>query len=141
MAKLQWALTCRDVIVAEGRNAATYRDSVEQLQVSELPSILPAAAFFISTLWRRDDYETPENIRFRVMVKSPDQDVLDETDPMLVDLNQNHLYRAHVPNPKIPINEEGVINFIIQKEIDTGWESVKELPVGISEVSVPVENS
>ena len=140
MAELQWGLTCRDVIIAEGTNAATYRDSIEQLQVSELPSILPAAAFFICTLWRRGDFETPEKIRTRVVAKSPDQDVLGETDPMSVELDQNHLYRAHIPNPKIPINEEGVINFNIQRETDTDWERVKKLPVGISEVSASVEN-
>jgi len=140
MAKLQWGLTCRDVIVAEGTNAATYRDSIEQLQVSELPSILPAASFFISTLWRRDDYETPEKIRTRVVAESPDQDVLGETDPVSIELDQNHLYRAHIPNPKILINEEGVINLIIQRGIDTGWESVKKLPVGIGEASASVES-
>jgi len=140
MARLQWGLTCRDVIIAEGSNAATYRDSIERLQVSELPTILPADAFFISTLWRRDDVETPEKIRTRVAAKSPDQGVQGETDPVSVDLDQYHLYRAHIRNPRILINEEGVIKFIIQREIDTGWEPVKELPVGIDEVSAQVEN-
>lgn len=139
MAELQWALTCRDVIVAQGSNAATYRDSIEQLEVSELPSILPSI-FVISTLWRREDYQTPESLRVRVVAESSNQDVLGETEPTSVDLEGNHLYRAHIPNPKIPISEEGVVNFIVQKETEEGWESVKELPVRISEVSSTVEN-
>lgn len=139
MAELQWALTCKDVIVAQDSNAATYRDSIEQLQVSELPSILPSI-FVISTLWRRDDKETPESLRVRVVAKSASKGVLGETDPVIVDLDSNHLYRAHIPNPKIPISKEGTVNFEIQKETDAGWERVKTLPVRIDEVSSPVHN-
>lgn len=128
MAELQWAVTCRDVVIAKSNNAVTYRDTVERMLADSYP--LPvSSAFVVATLWRRSEKDTPESIRMRVVAETDDGELLGETEPISIDLRGYDRYRVNISNPDMEVPEPGMVKLLIQEETDDGWTTSKMLPV------------
>lgn len=129
MARLQWAITCRDVSV-NNQNNITYRDAIEQVLAEEFPAQIPPL-IFVAVLWRRDEIDTPETLEYRVRLEDTDRQPSGQTEPQEVDLDNYERMRAGVPNPPMEIEEPGTIWFVIEKNENGEWEEEWELPVEV----------
>jgi hypothetical protein len=145
MARLQWALTCRDVSIDGATNNITYRDAIEQLRVREFPADIPPF-ILVAVLWRREDIDTPESLEYRITLEDYEGNRSGYTEPQEVDLESFERVRASLPNPPMEIEEPGTIWFVIEKNENGGWEEASRLPVEIksteeSEVEISAEEA
>ncbi len=132
MARLQWALTCRDTSIDSNTNNITYRDAIEQLRIKGFPVELPHL-FLIAVLWRRDDLESQESAQYRVAVEKQDQGRVAQTEAQDIDLEGYERMRSAIPNPEIEVEGPTTLWFVIEKNEDDSWEEATRLPVEIKE--------
>jgi hypothetical protein len=130
MARLQWALTCKDTSVDSSTNNITYRDAVEQLRISDFPADIPPL-MVVAVLWRREDVETPERLEYRIRLENENGETAGWTDPQKVDLEDYERFRGAIKNPPMTIEEPGTIWFVIEENEDGDWEEAWRLPVEI----------
>lgn len=139
MATLQWALTCKNAIVAKHSNSVTYRDAIESLSADQFPAQLPPV-FVVATLWRRDDPNTPETARARVVAENGEGDQLGVSKIETLDLKGFERFRAHFPNPEFELRRPGRVWFQVQLETQDGWETVQGIPVEFTRPDSAIES-
>jgi hypothetical protein len=126
MAELKWAIPCLRAITDRESNNVTYVDTIEQLQIPQVPFLLPP--FVVGTAWERDSLE--EHIEMRVRIVDPENNILGEINGNLHDPT----YLRHRANFTfmVPTTSIGRHRVLVEQRVRDGWHLDAEIAIDVA---------
>lgn len=139
--KVIWAVLCQRSLLDRDTNNISLIDVVEEIQVTAMPpqvepgdpayQLLATNVVEFVVLFGRSNFDTPETSRGRVSLKTP-SGTSTNAHEFEVDLSHNLKHRFRLKIPGIPIDGEGIYNFLVDCKTGTGdWDEKFVLPLEV----------
>ncbi len=142
-----WSLICQQAITNKDSNNLTLVEILEEIKyvpvadpaaqemvrsaIQEGRASLPIPLYFV-TAWLRSDLEKPEQSEEQLFIKAPNGKRLPPI-KTTIDLIQYSRYRSVTIVPSLPLNGQGVYQFVVSHQVGDEWEEDASIPLMISE--------
>ena len=139
MAKLILATISENVIVDSQSNMISIINVVERINTSNVPSLYPW--IFLTSVWQREEenIDKPEPISFRIRIKYKSGKIAGKAPAFNGEMPAKiKKFRTMIKIQGIPIEEEGFMEFLIEKETKKKnkslWKTVSTIPIEVRKV-------
>ena len=131
-----WSVACTRAVVDSESNNISLIEVLEEVNLSgpALPAgqkvLAPANVDFV-TLWTREEPNTPEAGRSRVVMSDPDGQEIAES-VFEIDLSEKLRMRAIMKCPGLPVVSGRVRIEVFRETADHSWERMATVPIMVS---------
>lgn len=141
MARVLWAVLCKDTSIDGKSNSISLFNVVEQLNIAPIDvpvgerGMVPIPVCFV-ILWRRDAYDTPERREGRLRIVSPEGTEL-VSQAFQMDLGERPRLRNIIHLNGLPLlaNQLGDYRFVIEVLDGDRWGVVHEFPLQVGRLA------
>jgi len=138
MIKHIWTVLCSESLIDKESNNVSLIKVLEQVNVSyvvggELPNAIPLD-FTVVTLWSREESDTPERGRARIVIVDPTGQESESRPEYEIDLHTYRRFRGTVRGKDIPGGTSGILIFRmqVQMEGEDNWRDVADVPLAVN---------
>ena len=131
-----WSILCQQSIIDKRTNNISLISVLEEISISDPPHdkrIAIGGDMSLVVLWSRSNPEEPEKeTACRVVLRSPENKILETSDDVSVNLGAHERIRTVFRRQHFPIVGPGIYQFVVQIKNEKRWKKVCSVPLKVT---------